>query len=141
MARRDVFIDHLQQVALFSSCSRKDLQRVARQSEDRRVAAGTTIVKEGETGDEFFVVIDGTARVSRHGRKITTLGPGNGFGELALLENAPRNATVVADTDMELVVVREGEFALLLDEVRGFARKLLQSTAHRLREADVRSIH
>jgi CRP-like cAMP-binding protein len=67
----------------------------------RRVAAGTTIVNEGEDGDEFFVILDGTARVSRQGRKIATLGPGSGFGELALFDNAPRNATVVADTDME----------------------------------------
>ena len=140
MARRDLFIDHLQQVALFSGCSRKDLQRVARKAENRNVAAGTTIVNEGESGNEFFVIIDGTARVSRQGRNVATVGPGNGFGELALLAKAPRNATVVAETDMELAVVREREFAELLDEVPGFARKLLRSTAHRLREADARSI-
>src|SRR5438132_8544209 len=105
MARHNVFVDHLQQVTLFAACSRKDLQTLAHRSEDRKVGAGTTIVKEGDNGNEFFVILDGTARVSRQGRKIATLGPGSGFGELALLENAPRNATVVADTDMELVVV------------------------------------
>ncbi|MGZ4689137.1 MAG: cyclic nucleotide-binding domain-containing protein [Acidimicrobiia bacterium] len=140
MARRDVFLDHLQGVALFAGCSRKDLQRVARKAESRRVVAGTAIVNEGENGSEFFVVIDGTARVSRQGRKVATVGPGSGFGELALLAKAPRNATVVADTDMELAVVGEREFAELLDEVPGFARRMLRSTAHRLREADVRSI-
>lgn len=141
MARRDLFIDHLQNVALFKGCSRKDLQSVARRSENRRVEAGTTIVTEGENGNEFFVIIDGSARVSRQGRKITTLGPGSGFGELALLGNAPRNATVVADSDMELVVLDEPEFAQLLDEVPGFALKMLRSTARRLREADARSIN
>ena len=140
MARRDVFIDHLQHVALFNGCSRKDLQRVSNRSEDRHVAAGTTVVNEGDNGNEFFVIIDGTARVSRQGRKITTLKPGNVFGELALLDNAPRNATVVADTDMELVVVNERDFAELLDEIPGFALKLLRNTAHRLREADARTI-
>ena len=99
MARHDPFVDHLQQVTLFAACSRKDLHKLAHLSEDRRVAAGTTIVNEGDDGNEFFVILDGTARVSRQGRKIATLGPGSGFGELALLENAPRNATVVADTD------------------------------------------
>ena len=140
MARHDAFVDHLKQVPLFAACSRKDLQLVARRAEDVRVAAGTTIVNEGDDGHEFFVILDGTARVSRQGRKIATLGPGSGFGELALLENAPRNATIVADTDIELVVLGQREFAGLLDEVPGFARKMLAGTAHRLREADARAI-
>jgi CRP/FNR family transcriptional regulator, cyclic AMP receptor protein len=140
MARHDAFVDHLHNVPLFAACSRKDLQLLARRSEDVRVAADTTIVNEGDDGKEFFVILDGTASVSRQGRKVATLGPGSGFGELALLEQAPRNATVVADTDMELVVLGQREFAELLDEVSGFARKMLAGTAHRLREADRQAI-
>ena len=140
MARHDAFVDHLKQVPLFAACSRKDLQLVARRAEEVRVAAGTAIVNEGDDGHEFFVILDGTARVSRQGRKIATLGPGSGFGELALLENAARNATIVADTEMELVVLGQREFAGLLDEVPGFARKMLAGTARRLREADARAI-
>jgi len=113
---------------------------VARRAEDVRVPAGKTLVEEGETGHEFFVILDGTARVTRQGRKIANLGPGAAFGELALLEKAPRNATVVADSDMELVVLGQREFAGLIDEVPGFARKLLAGMAHRLREADARSV-
>ncbi len=140
MARRDAFIDHLQQVPLFAACSRKDLQLVARGAEDVRVPAAKTLISEGETGHEFFVILDGTARVSRHGRKIATLGPGDAFGELALLEKAPRNSTIVAESDMELVVLGQREFAGLIDEVPGFARKLLAGMAKRLREADARSV-
>jgi len=140
MARRDAFIDHLQQVPLFAACSRKDLQLVARRAEDVRVTAGKALISEGETGHEFFVILDGTARVSRQGRKIATLGAGDAFGELALLEKAPRNSTIVADTDMELVVLGQREFAGLIDEVPGFARKLLAGMAKRLREADARSV-
>ena len=137
MARHDPFVDHLRQVTFFSACSRKDLRKVAKRSENRRVAAGTTIVNEGDNGAEFFVILDGTVSVSRQGHKVATLGPGSGFGELALLlDNVPRNATVVADTDMELVVVGQRQFAGLLDEVPGFVRKMLAGTAHRLREAD-----
>ena len=136
MARHDPFVDHLQQVTFFSACSRKDLRKVAKRSEDRRVAAGTTIVNEGENGTEFFVILDGTVSVSREGRQIATLGPGSGFGELALLVDAPRNATVVADTDVGLIVVRQRQFARLLDDVPDFSRKMLAGTAHRLREAD-----
>jgi CRP/FNR family cyclic AMP-dependent transcriptional regulator len=140
MGRADVVVDHLKQVTLFATCSRKDLRKVAHRSEDMRVAAGTTIVREGDIGNEFFVIVDGKASVNRQGRIIATLGPGSGFGELALLEDAPRNATVVADTDMELVVVGQGEFKVLLDEVPGFAHKMLAGTAHRLREADARAV-
>jgi CRP/FNR family transcriptional regulator, cyclic AMP receptor protein len=141
MARADILVDHLRQVTLFATCSRRDLQKVAHRSQDMRVAAGTTIVHEGDDGDEFFVILDGTASVSRHGSKVATLGPGSGFGELALLiEDAPRNATVVADTDMELVVLGQPQFDGLLNEVPGFARKMLSGTAHRLREADFRAI-
>jgi CRP-like cAMP-binding protein len=140
MARRDAFIDHLQQVPLFAACSRKDLQLVARRAEDVRVPAGKALVTEGETGHEFFVILEGSAKVSKQGRKVAQLGSGDSFGELALLEKAPRNATVVADSDMELVVLGQREFAGLIDEVPGFARKLLVGMAHRLREADARSV-
>jgi len=141
MARRDAFIDHLQQVPLFAACSRKDLQLVAKRAEEVKVAAGKTLISEGETGHEFFVILDGQARVTRRGRKIATLGPGDAFGELALLEKAPRNSTIVAETDSELVVLGQREFAGLIDEVPGFARKLLAGMAHRLRESDAKSVN
>jgi len=140
MARRDAFIDHLQQVPLFAACSRKDLQLVARRAEDVRVTGGKALISEGETGHEFFVILEGEAKVMRHGRKIAGLGPGDAFGELALLEKAPRNSTIIAETDMELVVLGQREFAGLIDEVPGFARKLLAGMAKRLREADARSV-
>ena len=140
MARHDVFIDHLQQVSLFAACSRKDLQLVAKRAEEVHVTAGKALVTEGETGHEFFVILSGKAKVTRHGRKIATVGPGDAFGELALLERAPRNSTIVAESDMELVVLGQREFAGLIDEVPGFARKLLAGMAKRLRDADARSV-
>ena len=84
---------------------------MARRAEDVRVPAGKVLVTEGETGHEFFVILDGTAKVTRQGRSIATLGPGQAFGELALLDKAPRNATVVAESDVELVVLGQREFA------------------------------
>ena len=137
---RDAFIEHLQQIAMFSACSKRDLQLVARRAEDVRVPAGKVLVNEGETGHEFFVIIDGSARVTRHGKRVATLGPGTAFGELALLDKAPRNATVIAETPMELVVLGQREFAGIIDEVPGFARKLLAGMANRLREADAKSV-
>lgn len=140
MARRDAFLDHLASVPLFSALSRRDLALIARRAEDVRVEAGKVLVREGATGSEFFVIVDGQARVSRHGRKVATLGPGAAFGELALLDRAPRNATVVAETPMEVVVLGQREFAGIIDEVPGFARKLLAGMARRLRDADAKSV-
>ena len=86
------------------------------------------------------MIIDGDATVSRQGRKVATLGPGDAFGELALLDKAPRNATVTARPPMELVVLGQREFGGLIDEVPGFARKLLAGMARRLRDSDAKSV-
>ena len=138
--RRDAFIEHLAEVPLFSACSKKDLQLVARRAEDVKVDAGKVLVSEGSAGAEFFVIMDGKARVTARGRKVAELGPGRFFGDLALLDRAPRNATVVAETPMEVLVLGQREFAALIDEVPGFAHKLLAGLARRLREADAKSI-
>jgi CRP-like cAMP-binding protein len=140
MSRRDAFLNHLAQVPLFSALSKKELQLVARRAEDVRVDPGRILVSEGSTGSEFFVIIEGTATVSRHGRKVASLGAGDAFGELALLDKAPRNATVTASTPMELVVLGQREFGGLIDEVPGFARKLLAGMARRLRDSDAKSV-
>jgi CRP-like cAMP-binding protein len=140
MPRNDAFLDHLAEVPLFSALSRKELALVARRAEDVKVQPGKVLVTEGSTGSEFFVIIGGNAKVSRRGRKVATLGPGAAFGELALLDKAPRNATVTAETPMELVVLGQREFGGIVDEVPGFARKLLAGMARRLRDADAHSV-
>jgi CRP/FNR family transcriptional regulator, cyclic AMP receptor protein len=140
MSRRDAFLDHLAQVPLFSALSRKELALVARRAEDVKVDPGRVLVSEGSTGSEFFVIIEGTANVTRRGRKVASLGPGDAFGELALLDKAPRNATVTALTPMEVVVLGQREFGGLIDEVPGFARKLLAGMARRLRDQDAKSV-
>jgi CRP/FNR family transcriptional regulator, cyclic AMP receptor protein len=140
MARHDAFIDHLARVPLFSACSKKDLQLVAKRAEDVKVDAGKLLVSEGDTGTEFFVIVDGNATVSKHGRKVAELGPGGFFGELALLERAPRNATVKAETPMEPVVLGQREFAGIIDDVPEFAHKLLAGLARRLRQADSEAV-
>lgn len=138
--RRDAFLDHLSEVSLFSALSKRDLQMVARRAEDVKVDAGKVLVTEGSAGSEFFVIMDGKARVTRRGRKVADLGAGQFFGELALLDRAPRNATVVAETPMEVLVLGQREFAALIDEVPGLAHKLLAGIARRLREADAKSV-
>jgi len=139
MARRDDQTALLARVPLFSACSKKELQALAKRAEERRVPAGTAIVREGEAGDAFYVIVSGQAEVDRSGTVVATIGPGAFFGDLALLDKAPRNATVTAKTDMDLIVLRQPEFSAMLDEAGGFARKLLVGLAHRLREMDAQT--
>jgi CRP-like cAMP-binding protein len=139
MARRDASTELLVQVPLFSACSKKELQQLARKAEDRTVGAGTVLVREGEMGDAFYVIVSGQADVDRSGTVVATIGPGTFFGDLALLDRAPRNATVTAKTDMELIVLGQREFSAMLEESTAFARKLLMGLAHRLREMDAQT--
>ncbi|HMF82270.1 MAG TPA: cyclic nucleotide-binding domain-containing protein [Acidimicrobiia bacterium] len=138
--RRDAFIDHLADVPLFSALPKKDLQLISRRAEDVRVDAGKVLVTEGSAGSEFFIIVEGKARVTRRGKKVAGLGAGQFFGDLALLDRAPRNATVVAETPMELLVLGQREFSALIDEVPGFSHKLLAGLARRLREQDAKGV-
>jgi len=136
---RDSKLDHLAQVRLFSAFNKKELTLIGKASDEVGVPAGKTLVTEGTPGHEFFLILNGEASVRRNGRKVATLKDGQYFGELALLDRGPRNATVVAETPMQLLVLGQREFSGILDEVPGLAHKLLTIMAARLREADERA--
>ena len=138
MTRRDAYIDHLQRVPLFSACSRDELRKVSRRTTDIPIAEGHALVNEGDRGLEFFVIVGGRAKVSRHGRKVGELGPGDFFGELSLLIDAPRNATVTAVTPMEAIVLSRKEFDAALAEAPRMTRKIMSGMASRLAEYDAR---
>src|SRR5688572_32010639 len=112
-------------VMLFSSCSRKELDAIATLASEVEVGAGAVLAREGETGREFYVILDGKARVSIDGKDVAMLGPGEFFGEMSLLDQGPRVATVVAETPMELAVLDPREFTSLVEEHPGVARKVL----------------
>ncbi len=138
MAGRDSHLDHLASITLFSALSRKELQRVARASDEVTVAQGHELVRQGDVGREMFVVVEGSATVRRNGRKLGTAGPGSAIGELSLLDKGPRTASIVADTEMRLLVLGAREFAAVLDDVPGLAHKILSSLASRIRELDTK---
>jgi len=138
MAGRNDYLEHLKAVPLFAACSRKELQRIARASDETTIAAGTEFVRQGEIGREAFVIVQGQARVDRNGKKVATLGPGACIGELALLDKGPRTATVRAETPLTVLVLGPREFSGLLDEVPGLSHKLLTALASRVRELDRR---
>src|SRR5205085_10747481 len=127
MRRKDQYLDHLAKVPLFSALSKKELQTIARASDDVGVPKGKILVEEGKPGHEFFLILDGNASVKRGKREIAKLGVGQYFGELALLDRGPRSASVVAKDDMEVLVLGQREYAGVIDEVPTLSQKLLMS--------------
>jgi CRP-like cAMP-binding protein len=140
VAHRTVLMEALRNTPLFARATDRDLRNIVKHATDRVVPAGKTLMREGDKGDRFFVVIDGCVRVTRNGRKVVDLRAGKGFGELSLLVNAPRTATVTTVDDTELVSFDRKTFGKLLDESPAFARRMLESCAARLREHDAKSI-
>ena len=126
------YLEHLRTVPMFSNCTKKQLDQVARIVTELKIDKGTTLMVEGEMVHEFVIIESGTASVRRGGRKIATVGKGDVVGELALILRRPRTATVVAETDLSILVVDERSFNALLDDVPGLARQLLHTVAERM---------
>lgn len=136
MISADQLRDRLQAVPLFARCHPSDLQIVAQRSSIRSVDVGTELVRAGTEGDEFFVLLEGTAEVRRNGEIGGTLEAGDHFGELALLDPAPRSADVVMTSDGVVSVLTRTNFKLVLEAVPGVAPELMAFLARRLRVAD-----
>ena len=129
-------IQRLSEVQLFSTCNRRELAQIAALTVEVDVPAGRVLMRQGEPAHECFVIEAGTARASIRGRKSSKLGPGECFGEMALIDSAPRSATVTAETDMSVLVLSSREFSTLIDDVPSVARKVLAVVAERLRAAE-----
>lgn len=134
MSRHGEYLDLLARVPLFASCNRAEIKALAATATFRSVGVGRELVREGETGDELFILVDGTARVHRGGQIVDQLGPGDFFGELAVLDPAPRNATVTATAELDLLVLSRAQFEAVLAKAPGLTRSLLAGMARRLRE-------
>jgi CRP/FNR family cyclic AMP-dependent transcriptional regulator len=136
MASKKSYLDSLRRVALFSSCSTKDLEKIAKAGDEVTLDAGAVIVDQGQTGREAFVIISGSATVKRNGKKVATLGAGSVVGELSLLDHGPRTATVVADTECTMLVISQRQFLAVIDASPAISHKLLATLAGRIRELD-----
>ncbi|HEY3240894.1 MAG TPA: cyclic nucleotide-binding domain-containing protein [Acidimicrobiia bacterium] len=136
MTRRNEYLEHLARVPLFSACNKMELKNLAKRTNDIKVDAGQVIIREHQGAYEFFIVFDGQAEVTREGKRVAVIGPGDFFGELALLDRGLRNATVTALTPMEIIVLPQWDFEQALDEAPRMTRKLLTGMARRLRNLD-----
>ncbi|MGH8928121.1 MAG: cyclic nucleotide-binding domain-containing protein [Acidimicrobiia bacterium] len=129
--KHTVDAEHLKSVPLFAGLSRRDRETVARVTDSVDVPAGQVLTTEGGLSLEFFVIEAGTATVTRNGEKIAELGPGNFFGEVGVLRAERRNATVIADTPMRLLVVFAQNFTVLEHQIAAVSAVVEKALAER----------
>ncbi len=132
----DPVIEVLRGVPLFSACRDDELRQLGRLSERVDFGVGDVVVREGEVGREFFVIVEGEVRVLVGDREVAVLHAGDFFGELALLDPAPRNATVIALSPLRTVLLGSREFGGLLLELPGVSARLLKGMARRMRQLE-----
>lgn len=131
--RKDAKTKLLESVPLFAGCSKKELGEIALIADELDLKEGRTLITEGERGREFFVLVQGTATVTRRGRKVRELGPGSFFGEIALVSDVPRTATVATASPVRVLVVTDRAFERLMQRVPSIAIKVLGALAERVR--------
>ncbi len=136
MASKKLQLESLKNVPLFSACSKKELEKVAKVADEITMTAGTMIVDQGQTGREAFVIMSGDITIKRSGRKIATLGAGDVFGELSLPDHGPRTAPAICATDCTLLVIDQRRFIGVLNDVPTIAHKLMGVLASRIRQMD-----
>jgi CRP/FNR family transcriptional regulator, cyclic AMP receptor protein len=134
MPRRTSVIESMARIPMFTACTKRELQAISKLTTQQTVAAGRELTKEGQGGSEFAIILEGTAVATRKGREIARLGPGDYYGEIALLDPGVRTATVTAETPMTLAVLTPSEFTQALDEVPTLAHKILRGLARRIHE-------
>lgn len=130
--RRDAKVELLKKVPLFADCSKAELRALAKSSDEIDLREGTVMTREGRPGREFFVLIEGTARVTKNGRKVAELTGGDWFGEIALITDRPRTATVTATSAVDVLVLTDRRFRQAVETMPTIALKVLSSVGERL---------
>jgi len=134
-------IDMLAAVDLFTVLSKKEIKKIHGAGKDVQFRAGRTIVSEGETGVGFHLIMKGKAKVTVNGRLRATLGPGDYFGEMAIIDRGPRSATVTAETDVQTLGIASWDFMPVLSENFEMCRKIMVELSRRLRGAEKSLTH
>lgn len=130
--RRDAKVELLKKVPLFAGCSKSELRELAKTADELDIREGTVLTREGRTAREFFVLIDGTAQVTKSGKEIAELKAGDWFGEIALIANSPRTATVTATSPVDVLVITDRRFRSVVETMPSIALKVLSCVGDRL---------
>jgi CRP/FNR family cyclic AMP-dependent transcriptional regulator len=132
MLRKNAKVELIKGVPLFAECSRKDLNEIAGIADEIDLREGKELTKEGGAGREFFVLVEGTAEVKKGSRRVNELGAGDFFGEIALVTQRPRTASVVATSPVRALVITGRAFRMLLDHQPQIQGKVMAALAARL---------
>jgi CRP/FNR family transcriptional regulator, cyclic AMP receptor protein len=125
-------IDLLKGVPLFAGCSKQELEALGGIADEIDLREGSTLTREGTPGREFFVLIEGTVDVLQQGEKIAELGPGDWFGEIALMTDLPRTAAVTATSPVRVLVITDRAFRHVVEDMPSIALKVLEGVGERL---------
>jgi CRP/FNR family cyclic AMP-dependent transcriptional regulator len=125
-------IDLIKGVPLFASASKQELAEIAGIADEIDLPEGKVLIREGDTGREFFVLIEGSAEVARAGKKVASIGPGDFFGEISLIAKTPRNATITTTSPVRTLVITDRAFRQLLDHAPQIQIGVLTALAERL---------
>ena len=132
LLKADTKVELIRHLPLFELCSKRDLRRIAALAVEREIDKGSELIREGEPGTEFYVVVDGEIDVRRRGRRVAHLGAGSYVGEIALLSRSPRTATVVAATPLRVLAIAGRDFVELLDGIPELWQKVARTLADRV---------
>jgi CRP/FNR family transcriptional regulator, cyclic AMP receptor protein len=130
--RRNEKVELIKKVPLFAGCSKGELEEIAHIADEIDLREGKEMTQQGSRGREFFVLLEGEADVTKDGKNINKLGAGDFFGEIALVSDSPRTATVTATSPVRALVITDRSFRRLLDEQPEIQRKVLVELAERL---------
>jgi CRP-like cAMP-binding protein len=133
---RDEKLELLQRIPLFAGFDRRKIRRLGMLAEEVDVPAGKVLIRQGESGGDMMVLVSGQVGVERDGERLNTLGPGDFFGEIALIAEGPRTATVTSEAPARLLVINHRDFHSLLEEFPEVAVQVLTILAHRVRRLD-----
>ena len=136
MLRRDHRADLLGKVPLFAGCSKKDLHKIAAIADELDIREGKALTRQGGPGREFFVLLEGSVDVARDGERINVLGKGDFFGEMGLISQKPRNATITTTAPVRALVITETNFRRLLRENQSISMRVLEAVAARTPPGD-----
>ncbi len=137
----DQKLELLKRVPLFTGLGKRDIEELGRLTDEVDVPAGHVLMREGGSGDQFFVIIDGSVEIDRGGAKVASLGPGDFLGEIALIDDGPRTATATTASPAKLLVLGHREFHSLMDQFPTIQTSVLQALAKRVRNLEPNTAH
>ena len=138
---RDEKLDLLHRIPLFSAFDGKKLERLGMLADEVDVPAGKVLMRQGDSGSDMMVLVRGQVSVERDGERLNTLGPGDFFGEIALVDGGPRTATVTVESPASLLVISHRDFHSLMDEFPEVAQQVMNALANRVRHLEPDAAH